>query len=264
MSARNPRAGSALFIAASLAAGCVRSWSVVPSDVRLFVGMLTLVLAWIGAFVLCFGARVSRALLFPLCFLLWIVPVPRILLDSVIGLLQQGSALCARLLFAGADVPVAQEGLTLSIPGLTVEVAKECSSIRSSLMLLVTTMVLAQLFLTSPWRKVLVVTFALPLSVAKNGLRIFTIAMLGTRVDPGFLNGKLHHDGGIVFFAIALCVIFFSLWVLRHKEGYETRRGANVESCPIAGAMRIPTPAQSSAQGGLDAQVEQREPDYFQ
>jgi exosortase/archaeosortase family protein len=85
-------------------------------------------------------------------------------------------------------------------------------------MLLVTTMVLAQLLLCSPWRKVLVIGVAVPLSVAKNGLRIFTIAMLGTRVDPEYLTGRLHHDGGIVFFTVALIGVFVLLWILRRGE----------------------------------------------
>jgi len=83
---------------------------------------------------------------------------------------------------------------------------------------MVTTMVLAQLFLRSPWRKILMVVLVVPLAVAKNGLRIFTIAMLGTKVDPGFLTGRLHHDGGVVFFLISLGVIFLLLWVLRGKD----------------------------------------------
>ena len=81
------------------------------------------------------------------------------------------------------------DGVRLSIPGLTLEVAKECSSIRSSLMLVVTTMVVAQLLLQSPLRKSVVVAAAIPLSIAKNGLRIFTIGTRGTRVDPAFLTG---------------------------------------------------------------------------
>jgi exosortase/archaeosortase family protein len=92
----------------------------------------------------------------------------------------------------------------LSIPGLDIEVARECSSIRSSLMLVVTTMILAHLFLRSWWRKALLVGAAIPLSVAKNGLRIVTIAELGTRIDPGFLSGKLHHNGGILFFGLSV------------------------------------------------------------
>jgi exosortase len=194
------------------------------ADLQLAINMLALVMWWIGGFVFCFGTKVSRATLFPLCFLFWMVPIPSFVLHGIIGWLQQGSALAARLLFSATGVPVAQDGLMLSIPGLTVEVATECSSIRSSLMLLVTTMVLAQLLLRSPWRKALVIALAVPLSVAKNGLRIFTIAMLGTRVDPGYLTGRLHHQGGIVFFAIALVGVFLLLWILRCAEGNADRK----------------------------------------
>jgi len=82
----------------------------------------------------------------------------------------------------------------------------------------VTTMVLAHLLLNSTWRKALVVAIAIPLSVAKNGLRIFVIGMLGSRVDPAYLTGNLHHHGGIVFFLIALAAIFLLLWFLRRGE----------------------------------------------
>src|ERR1017187_1356892 len=108
--------------------------------------------------------------------------------------------------------------MMLSIPNLDIEVARECSSIRSSLMLAVTTLVLAHLFLRSWCRKVLLVAAAIPLSVAKNGLRIFTITELGTRVDPGFLDGKLHHHGGILFYGLAVVAVAALLWVLRRTE----------------------------------------------
>jgi len=215
----NVRWGTAMLCLAGLIAGLAR-WRMIwmISDVQLSIKILGLVIWWIGSFVLCFGTKASRSLLFPLCFLFWMVPLPSFVLNEIIKYLQHGSALVTRLLFTTAGVPVAQNGLVISIPGLSVEVAKECSSIRSSLMLLVTTMVLAHLLLRSRWRKALVIALAVPLSVVKNGLRIFTIAMLGTRVDPGFLNGNLHHDGGIIFFAIALCVIFLLLWILRRSE----------------------------------------------
>jgi exosortase/archaeosortase family protein len=111
----------------------------------------------------------------------------------------------------------------LAIPGLDIDVTAECSSIRSSLMLLVTTMVLAHLLLGKTWRKVVVVALAIPLSVAKNGLRIFIIGMLGSRVDPAYLTGRLHRHGGIVFFLIALGAIFILLWFFRRGE----ERGAS-------------------------------------
>jgi exosortase len=200
--------------------GVLLMWrrAVLAVDAHLALIMLAFVLWSIGAFVFCFGRQAARAAVFPLCFLLWMVPWPSYVVDHIVRWLQVGSAFAAATLFSAAGVPVAQDGLKLSIPGLTIEVAKECSSIRSSLMLLMTTMVLAQLLLRSPWRKLLLVAVAVPLSVAKNGLRIFTLGMLGTRVDPSFLSGNLHHHGGIVFFAAALLTIFFLIWIQRPAE----------------------------------------------
>ena len=219
MVARNFRAGFTLLAIAVLLAGVVKWRSAsLPSDVRLSIEMFALVLSWIAAFVLCFGSRVSRSVLFPLCFLFGLVPFPQVVLNEIVYLLQQGSAFAAYALFVAVGVPAAQDGVLVTIPGLTVEVAQECSSIRSSSMLLVTTMVLAHLLLRSPWRKLLVIVFAVFLSVAKNGLRIFTIAMLGTRVDAAFLTGRLHRQGGIVFFMIALVGVFVLLWIFRKGE----------------------------------------------
>ena len=212
-------AGSALIMGAILITIFVgvRGGALSP-DVQLSCRMFVLVLFWIGAFALCLGSAATRALIFPLCFLFWLVPLPGFALAAVINLLQHGSALSARWLFTAVGIPVSQSGFVLTIPGLSVEVAQECSSIRSSSMLVVTTMVLAQVLLRSPWRKTLVIAIAVPLSVAKNGLRIFTIAMLGTRVDPAYLTGRLHHQGGIVFFGAALVLEFALIWVLRCGE----------------------------------------------
>ena len=212
------RFGSTLLAIAILIGGSSRWIAGLASDSRLSFGMLAIVLWWIGSFIFCFGARVARVFMFPLCFLFWLVPVPALALDKIVAFWQHGSATSASLLFSAFGVPVAQDGVFLSIPGLTLEVAQECSSLRSSLMLIITTMVLAHLFLRSFWRKALVVLVAIPLSIAKNGVRIFTIAMLGTRVDPGFLHGNLHHHGGIVFFLLALFAVVLLLWFLSRTE----------------------------------------------
>lgn len=187
-------------------------------DTQLSVSMLAMVIWWIGSFVLCFGTRIARLFLFPLCFLFWAVPIPALALDKIVALWQQGSATSASVLFSALGIPVTQDGIVLSIPGLTLEVAQECSSLRSSLMLIVTSTVLAHLFLRSFWRKAAVILVAIPLSIAKNGVRIFTIAMLGTRVDPGFLHGNLHRQGGILFFLLALFVVLLLLWLLNRGE----------------------------------------------
>ena len=211
--------GLSLLVAGAAVTVLVRSGVArISADEQLSLNMLALVVWWVGAFILCFGARAFRRALFPLCFLLWIVPIPQFLLNSIVKLLQAGSVASAHLLFSAVGLPVAEDGTLLTIPGLTVEVARECSSIRSSLMLVVTTMVLTQTLLRSAWKKTLVIAVAIPLSVAKNGLRIFVLAMLATRVDRSYLTGRLHHQGGIIYFLIALAAIFLFIGLARHSE----------------------------------------------
>lgn len=187
-------------------------------DGMLSLSVFGLVLWWIGSVVVCFGPGTFRSLLFPLCFLILVVPVPGGVVNWITQVLQYQSAVAATWLFRIAQVPVMRDGLILSIPGLDLEVARECSSIRSSTMLIVITLVLSHLFLRSPWRKFLLLAASLPLAVAKNAVRIFTIAQLGTRVDPAYLDGKLHHNGGILFLGLAVLAIVVLLWALRRSE----------------------------------------------
>jgi exosortase len=185
---------------------------------RLSLSMFAIVTWWIASVILCFGVRTFRSFLFPICFLFLMVPIPEFALSWTVKLLQHQSASAARIMFRAIGIPVTQNGIMLYIPNLDIEVARECSSIRSSLMLVVTTMVLAHLFLRSRWRQALLIASAVPLSVAKNGLRIVTITGLGTRVDPGYLNGRLHHEGGIIFFGIAVVAVLALLWILLRTE----------------------------------------------
>lgn len=237
----NFRAGSALLVLAALIGVIGSRWwgaGSLPGDARLSLAMLAVATWWIGAFVGCFGTHLFRMCIFPLGFLLWLVPMPQFALDRIVSFLQQGSASAADLLFAAAGVPVAHDGVVLLMPGLTIEVAKECSSIRSSLMLVVTTMVLAHVLLRSNWGKVLVSVAAIPLSIAKNGLRIFTLSMLGIYVDPSYLHGRLHHDGGIVFFLLSLAGLFALLAVVRWAERKMTSQPAINNVVPAMTVLR--------------------------
>ena len=238
----NFRAGSALLVMAVMISfiGGVWGRGRLTADVQLSLGMLAVVAWWIGSFVCCFGTRIFRMCVFPLCFLLWLVPLPEFALNPIVRFLQQGSASAAHLLYMAAGVPVTRDGLVLTVPGLTLEVAKECSSIRSSLMLLVTTMVLAHVLLRSVWGKSFVILAAFPLALAKNGLRIFSLSMLATYVDPSYLRGRLHHNGGVVFLLLSLAGVLFLIWLVRWAERETTAQSAVRTVTPAIAAATNP------------------------
>src|SRR5579863_8766517 len=88
------------------------------SDGQLTWGMLALVTWWLGAFIGCFGVWTFRSLLFPLCFLFCLVPLPEFTLNKMVTLWQHRSAPSARFLFPALGNSVTENGLMLTIPGL--------------------------------------------------------------------------------------------------------------------------------------------------
>jgi len=181
---------------------------------QLSLETLCVLLVWIAGFLLCYGFAALRAAAFPLLFLLLMGPLPDVILDRTIYALQSGSTEISYLIFQLVGTPVSRHGFLLSVPGVTIEVAKECSSIRSSIALFITCLLAAHLYLRTTWKKLVFVVLGLLLSVVKNGIRITTLTLLSVYVDPGFLYGRLHRQGGFVFFLIALLILLpVFLWM---------------------------------------------------
>jgi exosortase len=217
---RSVLASIIFFVAALVIFFIAKKPAIIAAEYQLTLAMIGLVLWWAASFIVCFGLPTFRIFLFPVCFLFWLVPWPQSFLDLLVRLLQHYSASGVSWAFQLFGIPVLQNGVMLSIPGLTIEVARECSSIRSSIFLLLSSMVLAQLFLHSVTRKTIVVLVSVPLSVVKNAVRIFTLSMLGIHVNPGFLTGPLHHRGGIVFYAGALGAVFLLIYWFQRQEAH--------------------------------------------
>ena len=116
-----------------------------------------------------------------------------------------------------------RDGVRFELPGVGIEIAKECSSIHSAWALLITGLLVGHLFLKSLWAKVSLTILTVPIAMLTNAVRIVTIWELATRVDPGFLYGDLHRNGGILFSLISLSILVGFLAMLR---GLETRRPA--------------------------------------
>lgn len=203
-------AGLALFVAA------VRGPIPQAGEWSLSAQVLSVVLIWFAGFAFIYGTAAFRAGLFALLFLLLMVPLPDPILNWVIHGLQEGSTDIAQFIFQLTGTPVLRHGFQLALPTVTIEVAEECSSIRSSMALFITCLLAAHLYLRSGWKQWVFVLLSFPLSLIKNGIRIATLTLLSIYVDPDFLTGRLHHQGGVVFFLLALGMLLpVFLWFER-------------------------------------------------
>jgi exosortase len=193
--------------------------TVLTQNDYLSVTILAALVFWLGGITLFYGIKSFRVALFPLLFLLLMVPVPEFIMDKLIYSLQVCSTEATYVFLTIAGIPIIRDGFVFNLPGINIEVAKECSGIRSTLSLFIIGILSCYLFLKT-WRsRGLLLLFLFPLAIFKNGLRIITLSLLGLYVDKSWLtNSSLHRDGGFVFFLIALASFGGIILLLRKWE----------------------------------------------
>jgi len=180
--------------------------------------IVSFILLLFAAFVSLFGVSLASRYWFPFAFALFAVPFPKPVLDRIVHSLQWGSAAVAAAVFDLSGLPVLRDGLVFRLPSFSIEVAKECSGIRSSIALLILAVLISHFSFTQFWKKVVFVAAGLVMMLVKNGVRIATLTLLAEYVDRNFLFGRLHHEGGVVFFLFGLALLLPLYWFLRRGE----------------------------------------------
>ena len=164
------------------------------------------------------GAARWRALAFPFFILIFLIPLPVAWRDAIETWLQHGSAQVADWMFTTSGMAFLRQGNVFHLPGMTIEVAQECSGIHSTFVLFITSLLAGQMFLRQPWRRAALCVAVLPLALARNGLRIYVIGELCVHVGPQMIDSPVHHHGGPLFFAISLVPFFLWLYFLKKTE----------------------------------------------
>jgi len=198
-----------------------------------YLAAMTAALAffWYGGFLLFYGAQAFKAALFPLLFLGMMIPMPNGVLAAFVRMLQVGSAEMVSILFAVTGTPAYRAtDVVFALPNLSIEVAEACSGIRSTLVMIIITLLAAYLSLKSNWKRTALLAVVIPISLFKNAVRIVTLTLLAIHYDMGFITGSLHHDGGVVFMAAGLVLIYPVLALLVRSEDKKKLIEAGVRS----------------------------------
>ena len=180
---------------------------------------LALILFWIAVFAAFFGRLPLKAAVFPLGFLVLFVPLPPSVITVAELALQRASAEVSYMLMRSTGMPVFRDGLKFLLPGIEVEVARECSGIRSSIGLTMASLLLGHLFLDSMWKQACFVGLTIPISIFKNALRIAMLSWLSVYVSRDALMGALHHQGGPLFAMVGLAIQLLLLFALQRLPG---------------------------------------------
>ena len=172
-----------------------------------------------GGFIGIYGRQAYRKALFPVLFLIFMVPIPTMILDALIKILLIGSADTSYVIFKVLGVPVYRDGFVFELPGLAVEVARQCSGIRSTIGMFITSVIAGYMFLKTGWARGLLILAIFPITIFKNSIRICVISILAAYVDKSWVTDSwLHSSGGIVFFVLGLIILGIVLLIIQKME----------------------------------------------
>jgi exosortase len=169
---------------------------------------LSMVLFLVGAVFFLFGHSVLKQLLFPLFFLLFMIPIPAQIYASMTVPLQLIVSQASVWITALIGVPVTQEGNLIQLPHQTLQVVEACSGLRSMMTLLTLSTLLCYLTLKSRFLSLLLVLSSLPIALLINILRVAAVVVFLWYLNFDLTGGILHTILGLSVNLLALLILF--------------------------------------------------------
>ena len=167
-----------------------------------------LVLAMPGLSLLLMGVPRTRAIAFPLVFLLFALPIPLGFTEQIHWQLRLIATAGTSAVLPWFGIPVFVEGTTLHMASGAVQVADACSGF-STLYAAAAVACLTAYSAPSNGRRLLVLLSAAPLAIGANLLRVIALVLLVVWRGESILETFLHPLSGMLTFALALPVIFW-------------------------------------------------------
>jgi exosortase len=170
---------------------------------ELFLARVSMIGTVAGIVLFLFGWASFRLLLFPLAFLLLMVPLPAIIFNQIAFPLQLLASRVGEFALTALAIPVLREGNVLVLATTSLEVAEACSGIRSLVSLLTLGIMFGYFMDPRSWVRTVVALSTIPVAIAANGLRVAGTGVAANYFGPEVAHGFVHTFSGWLLFLVA-------------------------------------------------------------
>lgn len=169
----------------------------------LFITTLSLIPVLFGLILYLYGKRFIRILLFPLCYLLLMVPPPIGILDKITLPMRYGTSILSAWILNIFHLPITRDGLLLSIGGHEIYMGPACSGFRSLITLISLGLVYIYINKGGLKKKSLLFMSIIPLALFGNLIRVILVCLVTYWF--GEKTGHTFHDAsGFLIFIILI------------------------------------------------------------
>ena len=180
-----------------------------------FTQRISFIVVLSGIILFLLGRQHLKLLSFPLIYLIFMIPLPSILMLKITFPLQMLAAKAATFSLQLIDIPVFREGTVIHLVENSLEVERACSGIRSLISLLALGAVLAYFINRLNWQRAVVIFSCLPIAILINAFRVSMTGILANYYGMGVAEGFFHgFSGAVLYFAglilVAVVAVFLS------------------------------------------------------
>ncbi len=174
---------------------------------ELFLSRVSIVGALAGSLLFLFGWQRTRVMLFPLAFLLLMIPLPALIFNKIAFPLQLVASHVGEYTISSLEIPILREGNVLILANATLEVAEACSGIRSLVSLFTLGIVFGYFVDRRPWVRAAIALSAIPVAILANGLRVASAGVAAHNFGSAGVEGLFHEFSGWVVFVVAFLMM---------------------------------------------------------
>jgi len=162
-----------------------------------FVPVLWGIIAWM------WGWKTGMTVAFPVAFLVFMVPLSRMLVEFVAFPLQIASAAAAGSLLGAVGIPVFVSGVDVHVPEYTFEIDVPCSGLQSVISMTALAALFAYIVRGKLWARVAVFGLSVPVALAANVGRIVIVLLLAMCAGRDVATGFFHGFSSVFVFILA-------------------------------------------------------------
>jgi exosortase A len=176
--------------------------------VEWFTMELSLLIVIAGIILYLLGIEMFKTVFFPLAFLIFMIPLPSLILQKITFPMQLFASRVAAASIDMVGIPVLREGNIIRLANTHLEVAEACSGITSLISLLAVSVVFAYFTQRQMWKRGLLVLSTLPIAIVANAVRISVTAILTQYYGPSAAEGFFHGFSGWILFVVTFLFLF--------------------------------------------------------
>lgn len=178
-------------------------------------GHLSLVPMLLGIVLTLLGPRHLKLLWFPILFLLFMIPIPPSITQSVTLDLKLFATSCAVGLARLATLPVIHDGSFVHFRNDHLLIGDVCGGLRSLIALLAIGALSAYFSKGRMWARLMTLAISGPIAVAANVSRILLLCVVAYFWGSDVATGTVHDISGVLIFVVAFILFFMAEALLR-------------------------------------------------